>query len=77
MASSVPYTLAGGYLNLRTQQPAATTPLALEPRPELGQGPHFFYALQWWFFAALAVVGWFWFAWTELKERRAKPGPAA
>lgn len=71
MASSVPYTLAGGYLNLRTQQPAATTPLALEPRPELGQGPHFFYALQWWFFGALAVVGWFWFAWAELKERRA------
>lgn len=73
MASFVPHRLVSGYLNLRTQQPAAVQPLALEPRPEGGQGPHFFYALQWWFFAGLAVVGWFWFAWAELKERRDGP----
>jgi cytochrome oxidase assembly protein ShyY1 len=70
MAKSVPYDLADGYLNLRTQDPKATSALALEPKPELGQGPHFFYALQWWFFALLAVTGWFWFAWAEAKERR-------
>jgi cytochrome oxidase assembly protein ShyY1 len=70
MASAVSYDLAGGYLNLRGQDPPAAKPLALEPRPELGQGPHFFYALQWWFFAGLAVFGLFWFAWVELKERR-------
>ncbi len=70
MAESVPYPLADGYLNLRTQDPAASDALALEPKPELGQGPHFFYALQWWFFALLASVGWFWFAWAEAKERR-------
>ena len=70
MAKSVPYDLAEGYLNLRTQDPKAAKTLALEPKPELGQGPHFFYALQWWFFALLAVTGWFWFAWAEAKERR-------
>ena len=70
MATSVPYDLVSGYLNLRSQDPPAAEPLQLEPRPELGQGPHFFYALQWWFFGGLAVFGWFWFAWTELKERR-------
>ncbi|WP_344771247.1 SURF1 family protein [Aeromicrobium panaciterrae] len=70
MATSVPYDLSNGYLNLRTQQPAADDALALEPKPELGQGPHFFYALQWWFFALLASVGYFWFAWAEAKERR-------
>ena len=69
MASSVPYDLVSGYLNLRSQEPPAATSLALEPRPELGQGPHFFYALQWWFFGGLAVFGLFWFAWVELKER--------
>jgi len=69
-AKSVPYGLSDGYLNLRTQDPAAKDALALEPKPELGQGPHFFYALQWWFFALLATVGWFWFAWAEAKERR-------
>jgi cytochrome oxidase assembly protein ShyY1 len=78
MASSVPYDLVSGYVNLRSQEPPAATPLGLEPRPELGQGPHFFYALQWWFFGGLAVFGWFWFARTELKERRVvKPEPAA
>ncbi len=70
MAESVPYALTDGYLNLRSQEPALTDALALEPEPELGQGPHFFYALQWWFFALLATVGYFWFAWAEAKERR-------
>ncbi|MDR7086978.1 cytochrome oxidase assembly protein ShyY1 [Aeromicrobium panaciterrae] len=70
MAKSVPYELSNGYLNLRTQDPKATQALELEPKPELGQGPHFFYALQWWFFALLATVGYFWFAWAEAKERR-------
>lgn len=69
-AKSVPYELSSGYLNLRTQDPAASNALALEPEPELGQGPHFFYGLQWVFFALLATVGYFWFARAEAKERR-------
>ena len=77
MASAVPYDLLSGYVNLRSQDPPAVKALELEPPPELGQGPHFFYALQWWFFGGLALFGLFWFAWTELKERRAKPGPSA
>ena len=68
--SSVPYKLYDGYLNLREQSPAATEKLSLEPLPELGQGPHLFYALQWWFFAILATFGWFYFAWIEEKERQ-------
>ena len=70
MAEAVPYELTNGYLNLRTQEPAATKELELEPKPELGQGPHFFYGLQWVFFALLATVGYFWFARAEAKERR-------
>ncbi|MDX6276685.1 MAG: hypothetical protein QOJ72_813 [Nocardioidaceae bacterium] len=70
LAKTTPYALLNGYLNLRTQTPKSAHPLAAEPKPELGQGPHFFYALQWWFFAGLAIVGFFWFAWAEAKERR-------
>jgi cytochrome oxidase assembly protein ShyY1 len=70
MAKSVPHPLLGGYLNLRSEDPAPAKKLAAEPEPERGQGPHFFYALQWWFFALLAVVGYFWFARSEAKERR-------
>jgi cytochrome oxidase assembly protein ShyY1 len=70
MADYVPYELVDGYVNLQKQSPAPTAGLTAEPKPELGQGPHFFYALQWWFFALLAVVGYFWFARAEAKERR-------
>ncbi|MEJ7635797.1 SURF1 family protein [Aeromicrobium sp.] len=70
MATSVPTPLLDGYLNLRSEEPAEAKGLALEPTPERGQGPHFFYALQWWFFALLAVVGYFWFARSEARERR-------
>ncbi len=38
--------------------------------PDLGTGPHFFYALQWYFFAGLAVFGYVWFVRTEMLERR-------
>ena len=70
LSTYVPYDLTNGYVNLQQQTPPAATSLAAEPQPELGQGPHFFYALQWWFFALLAVVGYFWFARAEAKERR-------
>lgn len=66
----VPYKLYDGYLNLRSESPAPTTALALEPHPELGQGPHFYYALQWWFFSGLALFGWFYFAWIEERDRK-------
>ena len=68
----VPYKLLDGYLNLRSESPAPTTALALEPHPDLGNGPHFYYALQWWFFSVLAIFGWFYFAWIEERERQQK-----
>lgn len=72
LADHVPYGLVDGYINLQEQTPAvdSATALAVEPHPELGQGPHFFYALQWWFFSLLAIVGYFWFARAEARERR-------
>lgn len=70
MAESLPYELTDGYVNLQAESPAPAQALAPQPEPEMGQGPHFFYALQWWFFALLAVVGYFWFARAEAKERR-------
>jgi len=76
-ADFVPYPLYEGYLNLRTQDPATTTALDLEPVPEQGQGPHFFYALQWWFFSLIGIVGYFWFARTEAQERRQRASEAA
>lgn len=69
LADHVPYDLRSGYVNLQEQAPSSEG-LEAEPRPDLGQGPHFFYGLQWWFFAALAIVGYGWFARAERQERR-------
>lgn len=68
-AGSVPHDLFDGYLNLRDQSPASAEPLVPEPDPDLGQGPHFFYGLQWFFFGLLALFGLFFFARAEAKER--------
>lgn len=74
IATSLDMPVYRGYLNLSDQQPKSQDPLLAEPRPEMGQGVHFFYALQWYFFAALAIFGWFFFAWTEAhpKNRRSR-----
>lgn len=50
--------LLPGFINL--QSPRATG-LAPEPAPHVGHALNFFYALQWWFFAGLALIGPFWF----------------
>lgn len=70
LGEALPYPVRSGYLDLR-EQTGGTGDLELEPVPDLGGGPHFFYGLQWWFFAALAVGGFVWFARTEWLERRA------
>ena len=63
--------LRRGYLSLTEQSPKPGDELLLATPPDLGSGPHFFYGLQWWFFAGLAIVGYVWFARAEAKERRA------
>lgn len=76
--TALPYGAYPGYVNRLSQQPPADDRLDPEPTPDLGQGPHFFYAMQWYFFAILAVFGWFYFAWTEAhpKRRRGDREPA-
>ncbi|MFD1827774.1 MULTISPECIES: SURF1 family protein [Mumia] len=69
----------GGYLLLEEQDPP-NDEFILPDGPEYGQGPHFFYGLQWWFFGALGVIGFGWFAWAEAHPRgprkagHARPG---
>lgn len=72
---TLPYDVRSGYLNLRAQT-GGTEGLELEPAPDLGGGPHFFYGLQWWFFAGLALLGFGWFARAEWLERRQPREPA-
>ena len=67
----------GGFVELRAEDGEPATGLEPVELPELNNGPHFFYGLQWWFFGVLAVFGFCYLAWDERKRRSAgASGPA-
>ena len=70
ISPELPYPIYDGYVSMTAARPPSASPLRAPDPPELNSGPHLFYGLQWFFFAALAVFGWFYFAWTEAVARR-------
>ena len=62
IAASTGLRLADGYMTVDEQVPAQAEGLSGLPGPEIDSGPHFFYALQWFFFALLALGGLVYFA---------------
>ncbi|WP_231123696.1 SURF1 family cytochrome oxidase biogenesis protein [Nocardioides sambongensis] len=60
----------GGFVDLRSEDPEPAEPLTRAELPELDEGPHFFYGLQWWFFGVLAAVGFGYLAWDERRHGR-------
>ncbi|SED21927.1 Cytochrome oxidase assembly protein ShyY1 [Nocardioides exalbidus] len=81
----------GGWVDLRSESPEPAEALLPVELPELNNGPHFFYGLQWWFFGALAIFGFFFLIVDEMRGGRGpwagsdrsaprpadKPAPAA
>jgi cytochrome oxidase assembly protein ShyY1 len=63
----------GGFVDAASERPAPAQPLAHADTPDLSNGPHFFYGLQWWFFGALAVFGFGYLAWDERRKLRRSP----
>ena len=58
IASTLPYEVAPLPLRLTDQSPPQPGDLPRpEPPPELSEGPHLSYAIQWFSFAAIALVG--------------------
>ncbi|MXG88752.1 SURF1 family cytochrome oxidase biogenesis protein [Nocardioides flavescens] len=69
----------GGFVDLQAEDGAPAAGLDPVELPELNNGPHFFYGLQWWFFGVLAVFGFFYLLYDEWRggprsERAPKPG---
>jgi len=66
----------GGFVELLSEDPAPDTPLEPAEEPDTGEGPHFFYGLQWWFFGVLALGGFGYLAWDERQHgpRGSRPG---
>ncbi|MER7250353.1 SURF1 family protein [Kribbella sp. NPDC000426] len=66
--------LYDGYMMVTKQEPANDPAFDGFPGPEIDDGPHFFYGLQWWFFALLAVGGLVYFSRQEVRGAK-KPAP--
>jgi cytochrome oxidase assembly protein ShyY1 len=60
----------GGWVELRSEDGEPASGLEPVELPELNNGPHFFYGLQWWFFGLLAIVGFLYLAWDEWRSTR-------
>ena len=64
----------GGFVDLDTEDPDPAAALESAELPDPGNGPHFFYGLQWWFFGLLAVFGFGYLAYDEWR-REDSEGP--
>jgi cytochrome oxidase assembly protein ShyY1 len=66
----LPYPVYGGFAELVRERPRPRHAPALLPLPELSEGPHLAYAVQWWLFAGMALVGYGILARREAADRR-------
>ena len=71
IGETLPYPVYGGFVDAETEDPAASTELVPAELPDLGEGPHLFYGIQWWFFGALALFGFCYLVYDELRRGRA------
>jgi cytochrome oxidase assembly protein ShyY1 len=72
----IDYDLYPVYVRLQTQQPAQSSGLPrVVPPPALDEGPHLSYAIQWFVFATIGLIGWPLLLRHAAWERRAN-GPA-
>ena len=62
--------LLSGFIDLASESPPPAEELRPVELPELDNGPHFFYGLQWWFFGALALFGFAYLAYDEARGGR-------
>jgi cytochrome oxidase assembly protein ShyY1 len=68
IGKTLPFPVYGGWVDAEHETPPpANAPARAEP-PDLGDGPHFFYGLQWWFFGLLAVFGFGYLAYDERRK---------
>ncbi len=74
----IPYPIADGYITTITMDPAQSGGFGPLDLPEISDGPHFWYAVQWFMFTGIALVGIFVFIRGDLRDRkRAREAAAA
>ena len=70
VASDLGYTLLNGYLGLLTVSPPQSGGFVPVVLPEISEGPHFWYAVQWFMFTGIGVTGVIVFIRGDLRARR-------
>ena len=70
IAVTLPYEIESGYIGLLTVQPEQQGDLQPIQLPDLSEGPHFWYAVQWFLFTAIGVAGIVVFIRGDLRARR-------
>lgn len=70
IAKTLPYPVVDGYLSALTVDPPQTGGLQPLTLPDLGEGPHLSYAIQWFMFTVIGVVGLVILIRGDLRDRR-------
>ena len=76
IGATLDYPVYAGFVDAESETPAPPDPVVRTELPDLGDGPHLFYGIQWWFFGALAVFGFGYLAWDE-RRRKDNHAPSA
>jgi len=76
IAHALPYPVLNGYISALSVQPPQSSDLQPIAVPELSEGPHFWYAVQWFMFTAFAIAGIVVFIRSDLQARREAPAGA-
>jgi cytochrome oxidase assembly protein ShyY1 len=77
IAATLPYEIESGYIGLLTVQPEQQGGFQPIQLPELSEGPHFWYAVQWFMFTTVAIAGIVVFIRGDLRARREEQQDAA
>ena len=70
IGATLPYPVLNGYIGLLTVDPAQTGGFQPISLPEISDGPHFWYAVQWFMFTGIGVAGVVVFIRGDLRARR-------
>jgi cytochrome oxidase assembly protein ShyY1 len=70
IGATLPYPVVDGYLGLLTVDPAQAGGFQPIVLPEISDGPHFWYAVQWFMFTGIGLAGIVVFIRGDLRERR-------
>jgi cytochrome oxidase assembly protein ShyY1 len=73
IGKTLPYPVYDGFVERTAESPSASRAPVPDDQPDLSTGPHFFYGVQWFFFALLAIGFWVYFAYAEFQDRNRVP----